>query len=192
MAAKGYCTAALVAAFLGKTFTTDQTTQANSLIERAEAYIDNQTGRAWLVGAQSDEAHFLGQSPWVFLRYIPVQSISAVTGRAAPGGDEIALTLNQHYEVRDLETGLIRLMGCGYERILVDYTPVNSVPADLVQAAIELVANWLQPSLQPGTYGLESYSLPDLTVRFSRAHVQEVVPPTVQQVIDSYRYRVHA
>lgn len=192
MAAKGYCTAALVAAFLGKTFTTDQTTQANSLIERAEAYIDNQTGRGWLVGAQTDEAHFLGQKPWVFLRYTPVQEITAVTGRTAPGEDEAALTLDEDYEVRDLETGLIRLLVSGYDRILVDYTPVATVPGDLVQAAIELVTNWLQPSLQPGTYGLDSYSLPDLTVRFSRAHVQEVVPPTVQQVIDSYRYRVHA
>lgn len=192
MAAKGYCTVKNIADFLGLEMTAAQAVQCQSLIERAENYIDNETGRGWLVGPQTDEAHFLGQGRWVFLRYAPVASVTAVTGRTGPGETEETLTLNEDYEVRDLETGLIRLLVNGYDRILVDYTPVASVPGDLVQAAIELVANWLQPHLQTGSFGLDSYSLPDLTVKFARSHSQEVAPPLAKMVIDSYRYRVHS
>jgi hypothetical protein len=191
MAARGYCTADEVAAFLGLTFTAGQEAQAEALIERAEAEIDGATERGWLVGEQSDEVHYpLGRL--IFLRYAPVESVEEITGRISLGGAETALTEEVDYEVRDLESGLIRLVTLGYERLLVSYTPVDSVPGDIKQATIELVANRMQPSLQPNSYGLDSYSLPDLTVNFARSHVQAALPPAVQQVVERYRYRVQA
>lgn len=198
MAAKGYCTNQDVADLLGVTLTAAQQAHADNLIEQAEAVIDGETGRAWLVGAQTDEAHYLdnlvGSVPRreVFLRYAPVTSVAGITGRAGLGATETALVANEDYEVRDLVAGLVVLMTGGWDRLLVDYTPVASVPADIARACAELVGAWLQPHLQPGSYGLDSYSLPDLTVKFSRSHVQAPMPPTVQRIIDRYSYPVHA
>lgn len=191
MAAKGYCSAADVAAFLGRTFTAEQTTHCNNLIERAEVFMDEETNRGWLMGVRTDEAHY--PATWLmFLDYAPVASVESVTGRIALGEAEEPLTVNVDYEVISLSGGLIKLLKRGYERLLVDYTPVNTVPGDIKQATIELTANWLGSNLQPGSYGLDSYSLPDLTVNFARSHAQQAMPPTVQQVIDRYRYRVHS
>jgi hypothetical protein len=180
-----------VADLLGKTFTAGQITHCNGLIERAEVFIDEETNRGWLVGAQTDEIIY-PTSRQIFLRYTPVTSVTAITGRVVVGAAETALTVNVDYEVRDLASGLIWLLAWGYDRLLVDYTPVATVPGDIKQATIELVSTWIQPHLQPGSFGLDSYSLPDLTVNFSRAHVQAAAPPTVQQVLDRYRYRVQA
>ena len=191
MAAKGYCTANDVQEFLGVTFTAAQTTHAENLIERAEIYIDEETGRGWLVGAQTDEAHYV-DSQNVFVRYAPVASVEAVTGRSGLGETEETLTVDEDYEVQDLDNGLIVLTAPGsYDRVLVDYTPVNAVPKDIKQACIDIVAQWMQPSLQ-SNYGIDSYALPDLTVKFSRAYTQTAVPPTARAIIERYRYAVHA
>lgn len=192
MAAKGYCTTIEVADFLGVDLTTAQTSQAENLIEEAEAYIDGETNRAWLTGAQTDETYHY-PSQMVYLRYAPVASVGAVTGRGYLGADEETLTVDDDYEVRDLEAGLVFLVSPGsYERVRVDYTPVATVPADIRRACIEIVAAGLQPHLQPGSYGLDSFSLPDLTVRFARSHVQESAPPNARRILERYRYRVHA
>jgi hypothetical protein len=191
MAAKGYCTADDVAEHLGRTFTAAQTTYCNNAIERAERYIDERTGRAWLTGAQTDEAHY-PDSQVIFLKYAPVVSVTAITGRAGLGETETSLVANEDYEVRDLQNGEILLVGSCWDRVLVDYTPVATVPADLVGAIIEMVAAWMQPHLDPGSFGVESYSLPDLTVRYARSHVEAVAPPMAQEVIERYCYKVHA
>lgn len=195
MAAKGYCTADDVANFLGLTLTAAQESHCNDLIEQAEIYIDNETGRGWLVGAQADEAHFLDDSNLtrrVYLRYAPVTSVDAVTGRYFLGDTESTLTVDDDYEVRDLASGLVYVVTSGWQRLLVDYTPTASVPADIKRACAELVSAWMQPHLQAGSYGIDSYSLPDLTVKFSRSHVQASAPPGVQRILDYYRYPVHA
>ena len=84
MAAKGYCTAEEVANFLGRDFTAAQWAQCEKLIERAEAFIDNYTGRGWLMGTQTDEAHYLiNANRFIFLRYAPVSSVSAITGTSS-------------------------------------------------------------------------------------------------------------
>lgn len=192
MAAKGYCDADDVANFLAETFTAAQITQCEDLIEQAEIYIDEETGRGWLMGAQTDEEHYHPRYE-VFLRYAPVTSVEAVTGRAGLGESESTLTLDEDYELRDLDNGLIYLVTPGsYDRVQVDYTPVATVPADLKRAIIEMVVAWMQPNLQPGSFGLDSYSLPDLTVKFARSHVQTATPPVAQRIIERYRYRTHA
>lgn len=188
MAAKGYCVAQDVEAFLSRTFTAGQTAHADNLIERAERRIDTYTNRGWLEGAQSNEAHFYpGRELW--LRYAPVASVASVGGRAGVGETDEALTVDEDYEVHNLESGLVWLASPGsYDRVRVTYTPAATVPGDIVQACVELVAAWLMPSLSPGSYGLDSYSLPDLSVRFARSHVQEQMPPNVMAILDSYRW----
>lgn len=191
MAAKGYIEAGDVAGFLNRSFTVEEEDQCDVLIENAEIYIDNETGRAWLTGAQTDEIHYV-DSQNVFVKYAPIATVDAISGRAGLGESETTLTVDVDFEVIDLDAGQIRLIyPASYDRILVDYTPVATVPADLKQACIELVANWLQPYLQPGSFGLDSYSLPDLTVKFSRSHVQSAMPPLAMQIIERYRYPVH-
>jgi hypothetical protein len=192
MAAKGYCTADDVADLLGQTFTAAQETHCDNLIEQAEITIDEKTNRGWLVGAQTDEA-FYRPGYRMFVRYAPLTSVDAITGRAGLGQAEETLTVDEDYEVRDLESGLIYLVyPTRYDRVLADYTPVNATPLDIKRACIELVAAWMQPHLQPGAFGLDSYSLPDLTVRFARSYVQMPLPPAVQETLEHYRYRVHA
>lgn len=185
MAAKGYCEATDVAAQLGLSFTGAQHVQCASLIERAEAYLDSQTNRSWLVGEQTQEAHF-SPAELLLLEFFPVSSVTAVYGRSALGEDETTLTADVDYEVRDLDAGIIRLVTPGdYDRIRVTYTPSSAVPADVKMATVELVAAWMQPSLRPGTWGVDSYQLPDLSVKFSRSHYQ-MDPPMVREVIGRY------
>lgn len=192
MAAKGYCTVVDVESFLAQSFTSAQLVQCSSLIERVEAEIDEYTGRAWLTGAVTDEAYFY-PSAHLFLRYAPVTSIQAVGGITGMGESETALVAGTDYEVRSLQHGHLYFVTPGaYYKILVDYTPVASMPADLTQATVEMVAARMQSSLQPGSFGLDSVQLPDYTVRYARSHVQEAMPPTAKEIIDRYRYVVHA
>jgi len=192
MAAKGYCAAGDVAAMLALDFTAAQYAQCDLLIERAEAYIDAETGRGWLVGAQSNEAHTV-DSQNIYLKYAPVAIVTSIAARAGLGETETALTVDEDYEVVDLAIGHIRLVYPGdYDRVRVTYTPVATVPADLTQATIDMVAAWMIPTLTPGGFGVDSYSLPDLTVKFSRSHVQSPAPPLAAAIIERYRYKVHA
>lgn len=192
MTVKGYCTFNETEMSLGVTFTLAQQQQCEAIIERAESYIDEYTGRAWLTGAQADEAHYV-DSQNVFLKYAPVASVTSITGRAGLGESEETLMADDDYEVRDLINGHIVLTSPNnYDRVLITYTPVATVPADLKQACIDIVSAWLQPTLRPGMYGIDSYSLPDMSVKFSRSHVQQAVPPAANVVLNRYRYIVHA
>lgn len=191
MAAKGYCTVSDVTEITGE-LTAVQNYRAASLIERAEDWLDGEIGRGWLVGVQTLEAHFI-PARYLHLAYWPVASVSAVNGRTSLGETETALTVDVDYEVQDLKAGIIRLVSpASWDRIRVTYTPVDAVPGDVALACAELVANWMQPTMRPGTYGLDSYSLPDLTVKFARSHVQSDAPPFVRQVVERYRDSVHS
>lgn len=192
MAKKGYCNVTDVAEFLGKSLTDAQGAHCEALIERMENHIDNRTRRGWLEGAQTNERiEVTGQN--VYLRYTPVESVSSITGRSGLGESDETLTVDEDYEVIDLEKGYIRLVYPGnYDRLLVTYTQADEVPGDIQQACIELVAARMQLHLMPGSYGLDSYSLPDLTVKFSRGHMQQAEPPAVRSTLEYYRYPVHA
>lgn len=191
MAVKGYCTVAQVAAIAGE-LNAAQAARAAQLIEAAEVHLDTQIGRGWLVGAQTQEATY-SPAHFVFLHYWPVASVATVYGRSGVDAVEATLTATTDYEVESLASGRIHILYPHlYDRIRVTYTPDDAVPANVSQACAELAAHWLQPTLRPGTYGLDSYSLPDLTVRFARSHIGTAVPPFVENVIDYYRTPVTA
>lgn len=188
MSAKGYISSTDVSDFLSRTFSTAETTQCDVLIEQAETHIDNETRRAWLTGALEDDTYYV-KSGRVFLKYVPVASVATVKGRSGLGSSDVTLVADSDYEVMDLGNGEIRLVSpANYDRLLISYTPVDTVPADIKRAAIEIVAAWLSPTLNPGSHGLDSLSLPDITVKYARSHVQDVVPPIARRILENYRF----
>lgn len=188
MAMKGYCTVEQVEAHLGISFTEAQTADCEGKIEAAETHFDEETGRGFLVGAQEGEAfHWPHYELW--LRYAPVATVQEVRGRSGLGEAMAVLVEDEDYEVQELRSGLLRLVAPGnYDVVEVDYTPVDTTPADVRQAVVEQVAAWMKPGLEPGSFGLDSYSLPDLTVRYARSHVQSAATPLLARVIDRYRW----
>jgi hypothetical protein len=183
---KGYCEVEDVAGFLGTSFEGAQVAQCSRLISSVEAMIDTVTNRGWLVGEQEDEIFWYPDSR-IYLRFAPVASIEEVRAQTSAITDWETLTTADY--LVDLSAGWLRPAG-RWMRLAVDYTPVDAVPEDIRHAATEWTAFLMQPSLQPQSYGLDSYSLPDLTVRFARSHTGQAMPPTVAQILAHWRYLV--
>lgn len=194
MAAKGYCDAAAVASFLGVTLSAGQQAYALSLLETVEQLIDAETGRGWLMGVQANETFRCVDWPdgLLYLRYTPVNTGVAlvVTGRTALGEAEQTLVADTDYEVMDFAGGVLQLIDLDYwDRILVDYTPQTAVPTPVRDAAAEWVAALMQPSLRPDTYGVESFSLPDLSIKFAKTGVAAgEIPPGVSAKLAAIDY----
>lgn len=184
-----YCTLTEIEDFTGK-LTTSQAQTATRFIAQAETYLNGEMRRAWLIGEQSLEAHYEPHD-FVVLQYFPIDMVTAVYGRSGLGCPEELLVADEDYEVVDLAAGMVRIVEpwC-WDRLRVTYTPTDEPPQDVRRACAELVAQWMQTALRPGTYGLDSYSLPDLSVKFARSHVQTAVPPFVKSVIENYRVPV--
>lgn len=191
-----------MANFLGLTLTPAQLAYADSKVETAETVIDRYCNRGWLVGVQTLETHWLNEywrgEPYqyggltfggkLYLAYPPVTSVDLVYGRMGLQTANTTLTLGTDYEVMDLTTGLLRLIFPSlYDRVQVNYTPVATVPTTIRDAAAELIAWWMQPSLRPDTYGLYSVSLPDLSMRFA-FHDVDALPPGVTSKLDLFTF----
>ena len=190
MPSKAYCTVSDVADFLGVSLTSAQEVQAARLIESVTVLIDEELLRGFLVGVQTGEEHYQSEyaSGMLYLIYAPVTSISQIRGRAALGSDDTVLVEDTDYEIISLVSGSIRLVNPGaYDRLSVDYTPVNTVPAPIRDATVEWAASRLMPTLRMDSYGLESYSLPDISVKFSRSIMGDGMPPNVKKTLDHYR-----
>lgn len=180
MAARGYTNPDRVAGYLGLTLTAAQVAQAGTLLEAAEAAIDEHCHRAWLLGTQTDETHWGPFGPNLYVRYPPCTAITAVKGRSGLGASETVLVAGEDYEVRDLAAGRIWLAAPAvYDRLRVTYTPDAALPPDVALAATELVASYLVEHLRPESYGLESFRLPDLEVRIARWLRERELPPGV-------------
>jgi hypothetical protein len=205
---RGYCTADDVANFLGITFTTAQLPHVNAIISRVETWIDQETNRTWLSAPVTQEAKFspFGLDPpsfftnyvsgWVplgsaiYLDVTPVQSVERMQGVGWLDSVPLLLTNNLDYEVRDLKTGLLRLIvPSAYYKVLIDYTPVDACPLDITQAAIMEAATWLIPNLNPESWLVDRIQLPDLTIVYSKSSNTVMVPPEVDDIIGRYRFR---
>lgn len=188
MAARGYTDQDQVAAYLGLVFTPAQNLQAAALIAAAEAKIDGHCHRAWLVGAQTDEEHYapaFGRE--LFVRYPPITTVNMVKGRLGFLATETTLVAATDYEVRDLKSGRIWLLRPGiYDRLRVSYTPVATVPDDVQLATTILLATFLQSALRPDMFGVESFTLPDLSVKFAFWVTGQGLPPPVEVLLEDY------
>ncbi len=184
MAAKGYTTIAEVAAYLGLTLSAAQEAEATSLILKAEAHVDRKTGRVWKVATVTAEQHDL-EGPSVFLRTVPVSSITSIVGTLDSSPLETALTADVDYWLLDPVAGELHVE-CwkSYDRIEVTYASNSSIPEELGLAATMLVAHWLTPALMPDSFGVEQMQAgSDLSVKFRPS----TVPFTVQDIIKRYR-----
>jgi hypothetical protein len=185
-----YCAVADVEDFLGVSFTTAQEVQAARVIEAVTLLIDKDLGFGFSAGAQTGEKHYLEEYSGgiLYLIYIPVSAVAQIRGRAGLNASELILTVDVDYEVISLSEGKIRLVNPqAYDRVSVDYIPVDAVPAPIRDACAEWAAARMMPSLRPDTYGLDSYSLPDITVKFSRSMMGDGMPSSVKQTLDHYR-----
>lgn len=173
MAAKGYTTKEKVAASLGLTFSAAQNAQCDALIPDVEAWVDQQTQRAWLTGAVTDELHPVKYchdlGAFVLVKNTPIASVESVKVRSASfSATDTSLVEGTGYVVRDVALGRLELLRSYVGHTArVSYTPVATLPGDLELAVTAIVAYFLAPALQQSDMtNVESYSLPDLTVKF--------------------------
>jgi hypothetical protein len=172
MVVKGYTTATLVAKELGRDLTAPQLDECADLISQAEDWIDNQTGRSWLVTSVSNELHTV-TGPFLYLNTRPVAAISSLTVRPyTVAAAETVLGSGTGYELIDPQTGLVSLAPSwdvavvGYGRssyigwlLKASYTATVPLPGDVQRGATLLVAHWMLPRLDPDRAGVDSYSI---------------------------------
>lgn len=190
MAMKGYCRVGDVAQFLGVTLTEAQEARVESLIEAAEADMDREMNRAFLTGTISNELHDSRRR--IYLANPPVASLTSVEGRVVNDPAEAweTLVVADDYELVNATTGEVLVAAFySYAILRVTYVPVDTVPADIREACVELVAARVQPTLNPALYGVDSVTLPDYSVRYNRAMMGGAAfPPTVADMLDRYRF----
>lgn len=152
-----YCTAAEVAQELGVTFTAGQTTWAGVLIPRAQAFIDRYCGRTFEASTLiTDELHLI-ESPYLYLDRRPISAVTSVEVRStAVGATSSPLTAGTDYEVLSSADGLV-LLSPGWDVVsrpdvpyvgqyaLVTYTPAVTVPLDITDACVQIVAARMRP-----------------------------------------------
>ena len=186
---KGYCSAGDVAIYLGIDLTAAQLTQATDLIGAAESELDGAMNRGFLMGAISNELH--RSCPRIYVQNPPVATLASVEGRVIdePAEPWEVLVVADDYELVNVTTGEIHIAEWrSYAILRVTYTTSDSVPADIRQATVELVASRIQPTLNPALYGVDSVTLPDYSVRYNRALMGGVgFPPTVLATVERYR-----
>jgi hypothetical protein len=153
-----YTDATAIAAYLGVTFTPEQTTAAGQVAEAVTAFIDRYTGRSWqgtspvtaewlpLVARYDDGAETTW--PTVYLRQRPSVAVTAVVLRSG-GPPATPTTLDpSQYELVDPQSGVLRLAlsGTGFDAYghpvvaLVDYTYADAVPPDIALASTMMAA----------------------------------------------------
>lgn len=190
MAIKGYCRVGDVAAYLGTTLTEAQEARVESLIEAAEADMDREMNRAFLTGTVSNELHKSRRR--LYLANPPLVSLTSVEGRVVDDPSEAweALVAGDDYELTNATTGEVHVaVFYSYAVLRVTYVPVDTVPADIREACVELVAARLQPTLNPSLYGVDSVTLPDYSVRYNRAMMGGAAfPPTVAETLERYHF----
>jgi hypothetical protein len=167
MAAKGYTTRALVAAYLGKDLTVEQQRICDLRIEEAESLIDDYLGQAWFTGAITDEFHEL-YGPLIHLNNRPVSSIQGIIGRVNYSATETALVVDEDYFIASFTRGIVQVSSFeSYDWVLVDYTPASPIPKKLQLGTTMLVAKLMGNTIDPNRNGIQSYSVgEDLTVKY--------------------------
>lgn len=216
MPSKGYTTNALVGEELGRSLTVGQQTQADGLIEEAEALVDGLTGRAWATASPVVAELHVVQGRIVYLDHPPVSAVQAVTIRsAAIGAVPSTLVAGVGYELLDAANGILAIGGYSSVDVVaggaygsadltlggfyalgalvaVTYTASVPVPADIRRATTMLVARWMTPRLDPAMHALESVSVAqnDLTLRYR--DMQADVPDAIMTILRRHRRMVLA
>lgn len=148
-----YALAADIAQELGVTFTSPQTSWATTLIARTQAFIDSFTGRTFEASTPiTDERHTVYGTE-IYLDRAPVSAVSTVKVRHSYVGATLeTLALDVGYAVVDLANGLIRLsyFYAYPAEVLVTYTPAITVPLDVTDATVQMVADRMRGQVLSG------------------------------------------
>jgi hypothetical protein len=214
--AKGYTTNALVASELGVTLTGPQATFCDVLIAEAEAWLDGETERTWLVTVPITSELAQVRADGIRLKARPVASVQSVTVfPAMAGSTSTTLVAGRDYALLDPTGGLLWLNGAyaGY-LATVAYTPVATgnplvgppLPADLAGAIRRLVAAWLRPGLVSSSSGvavplgstIRRYQIgPDLQVEYANSAAASgasdgsggarAVPTDIAEIVGRYK-----
>ena len=197
---RGYTTNALVAQELKTTLTSPQQTFCDQLIAEAEAWVDGEVDRQWLVPSPiTNEPHRI-EPQGIYLDCAPIVSVQQV--RVRLGAVTLApttLVAGRDYEVLNTDRGLIWLAGLyvGWYA-LVDYTQTATgspavgppVPDDLSGAVRRIVAEWMRQALGlPRPAGaMSAYSIgTDLRVEFATNPQQwRTIPPDDLAIVRRY------
>jgi hypothetical protein len=209
VASKGYTTATKVALLLGTDgYAALSVNQADrmsqGLIEAAENWIDAYTGRAWLTGGTvTGERHPI-ENARVWLKQRPITAVTAV--RIGGRFETLALlTVTTDYVV-EVSRGLITFRGYSRSEVEVDYTVPQTVPADVAEAAGQIVAEWLRlgassaqlaaASAAAGAFKSVRVDDEELVYRDARdlsiVATLPAVPATVEKLLGRYRQPVLA
>lgn len=173
-----------IGAYLGRTLTTDQATQADVMAAAASSFIEGALDRSWLdtdgvTGEEvTDERHTV-QGHRIWLRHTPVDPDEAITLSVRcklPGSTTYAQTEPYQWELLDASLGHVytspTLEG---QLAIVAYTSLEQIPPIISEFATELAAGMLNLSLAGAAAstaalsGIKRYTLwgGDLSVEYA-------------------------
>jgi hypothetical protein len=196
MSPRGYTTLQRVEARTGKSLSGSLAQEVNSLIEAAEDWIDQRTGRSWLHDG-SPVVELFEPGLWLTLKYHPVASVSLVRTRSFITGDDWTTIQVGDYDLVYPSRGRLRISSwwgvrSSWRRVIeVTYTPVavTSVDARVELATTDLVAFWMKGRLEGDggiTADIQSYRVgDDLQVTYRQGAMVLGIPDTLVTVIDS-------
>lgn len=173
-----------IGAYLGRTLTTGQQTQADLMAAAASDFIEGALGRSWLdtdgvTGEEvTDERHTV-QANRIWLRHAPVDPDETITLSVRcklPGSTTYAQTEPYQWELLDAALGHVytspTLEG---QLAIVSYTSLEQIPPIIAQFATELASGMLNLSLAGAAAstaalsGIKRYTLwgGDLSVEYA-------------------------
>src|SRR5262245_40249944 len=186
-----YTTPAAMAAYLGVTFTTEQTDLATDVAAAVTVWIDHRTGRSWQAGATvSGELHqTVGQT--VYLTNTPVTAVTTV--ELKPNGNNPYATVDPaDYALVDAQHGeLVIYTAANNQQARVAYTyPAAGPPADIALACTVLASDLMYQTLHPESHGLSQLSLGQADISMQFAGTSGTTSSAAQMavgIVDSYR-----
>lgn len=196
MSPRGYTTLTRLERRSGQSLSGSLALESNALIEAAENWIDQRTGRPWLNDGTPMVERY-APARLIRLNTRPVASVTQVRSRYLGVDAEWTVLDAGDWEVLDAERGEILLSAWWGNRspflrsVEVTYVPVavTSVDARVELACTDLVLYWLRGRL-PGDGGItgdiQSYRVgDDLQVVFRQGAMVLGVPDSIVDVIDN-------
>lgn len=197
---RGYSTVGSVAQYLNTTLSAAGSAEGTAALSAAEEAIDAYTGRAWLTGAITNE-RVMVEGPYIYLRALPVSSVSAVTGRYYGSTATTTLAVDVDYEEYDLTRGLLIFSsyhphldsqgfpayGRPYDYLQVSYTPGTALPASITRAATIIAARGMRSYVTGGAGDAVERTAGDVTLRFDPSAIQAPWPAEVTKLLAPYR-----
>jgi hypothetical protein len=191
-----YTSVAAVGTALGQDLSGFASQRANQLLGAADRFIDGRSGRApggWATTAPvTGELHQL-YGRGFYLRHAPVAAVTSLEVRPPLAGSSWAARAAGEYELLDAAQGQVLLAaGAAYAGwwARAAYTPgaaLATADPRIVEAATQLVAHWLRPTLDGVGGDVKSYSVgQELSVTFRDPGTGTVlgVPAEIVALID--------